>query len=68
MILTRCGKAINQSYERLLPRNRFVIECSGDGERVGTCTFSLKDSKICLRHGLVKEQRGDTDKENCMSK
>lgn len=68
MTLIRCGKVINQSYERLFPHNCPVIEYSGDGEMVGTCTFFLKNGKICPRHGLVKEQRGDTDKQNCMSK
>jgi hypothetical protein len=41
---------INQSYQKLFPNNCPVIETTGDGVEVGTCTYYLKDGK-CLRHG-----------------
>lgn len=45
---------VNKSYAKSFPNNCPVIERTADGERVGTCTFYLKDGR-CPRHGLVKK-------------
>lgn len=46
---------VNVAYAALLPNNCPVIEETGDGVRVGTCTFYMKDGKTCPRHGKVRE-------------
>ena len=45
---------INPVYAQQMPNNCPVVEYTADGERVGTCTFYLKDGKTCPRHRIVK--------------
>ena len=45
---------INKPYSETFQNNCAVIECTGDGIPVGTCTHYLKNGTTCPRHGVVK--------------
>jgi hypothetical protein len=45
---------INRPYSETFQNNCAVIERTGDGVSVGTCTHYLKDGTTCPRHGVVK--------------
>jgi hypothetical protein len=45
---------INKSYQAMFPNNCPVIEVTGDGVEVGTCTYYMKDG-VCPRHGKAAQ-------------
>ena len=45
----------SKAYDKLFPRNCAVIERTGDGVNLGSCTHFLKDGTTCPRHGNVKQ-------------
>lgn len=48
-------ESINLAYAKLMPSNCPVVEETADGDKVGNCTFYMKDGKTCPRHGKVRE-------------
>ena len=49
---------INKSYHKMFPNNCPVIEVTGDGVEVGTCTYHIPDG-VCPRHGRLLTQRAN---------
>lgn len=47
---------INESYQKMFPNNCPVIEVTGDGVEVGTCTYYMPNG-VCPRHGRLLTQR-----------
>lgn len=46
---------INKSYQSIFPNNCAVIEVTGDGEEVGTCSYYMYNGK-CPRHGELSNK------------
>jgi len=43
---------INKAYQEMFPNNCPVIEVTGDGVEVGTCTHYMPNG-VCPRHGRL---------------